>query len=396
MTHTNTYKKLVLFLSTALMLTACGGGSGNPAPTGLDRITEYAQNGGTLPILQDYLDAGVTGINSDEALAEINQVLEGLVAEDVDTTQEVQALVDTLAPTPYEYSSYEVLPTTTDPDITNGLSMQFAYITKEPNLRKNKLFIFLPGTGASPRAYKKIIQTAAEHGYYSFGLHYDNSSSSIGICKHTNDENCVQNALKEYFEGVDYSSEVEVSFPNSFINRITKMILYLNAQNPSENWNQFLTANNEIKWNLISLAGHSMGSRHVFFISKQVSLYKVGLFSGPNGFVLANGDFPAWLSNVGATDNANITGFANLNDNLAQWNYVQNIWQIIGLQGTPLSVDNNNEPNSHQLFTDYVPQNNSGSLISAHNSTCVDIDTPIASNGRPKFENVWKYMCFPD
>lgn len=298
---------------------------------------------------------------------------------------------------PYEYLSYEVLPTSTDQNITNGLSMQFAYITKEPNLRKNKLFIFLPGTGASPQAYKKIIQTAAEYGYYSFGLHYDNSLSSNGIiCNNTNDENCVQNALKEYFEGVDYSSEVNVSFPNSFINRITKMILYLDAQNPSENWSQFLTTNNEINWNLISLAGHSMGSRHAFFISKQVSLYKVGLFSGPNGFVLANGNFPSWLSNVGATDNAKITGFANLNDNLAQWNYVQNIWQIIGLQGTPLNIDNTNQLNSHQLFTEYVPQNNSGTLIAAHNSTCVDIDTPIETNGRPKFESVWKYMCFPD
>ncbi|WP_206285925.1 BPSS1187 family protein, partial [Yeosuana marina] len=235
------------------------------------------------------------------------------------------------------------------------------------------------GTAASPEAYKKIIQTAAEYGYYSFGLHYDNSLSSSGICNNTNDENCVQNALKEYFEGVDYSTEVNVNFPNSFINRITKMILYLNSQNPSEEWNQFLTSNNEINWNLISLAGHSMGSRHAFFISKQVSLYKVGLFSGPNGFVLDNGNFPSWISNVGATANSDITGFSNQNDNVAQWNYVQNIWQIAGIQGTPINIDNNNEINSHQLFTEYVSQNNSGSLIPAHNSTCADIDTPIES-----------------
>lgn len=295
---------------------------------------------------------------------------------------------------PYKYLSYEVLPKETDKNITNGLSKQFAYITKEPKLRKNKLFIFLPGTAASPRAYKKIIQTAAEHGYYSFGLHYDNSLSSAGICKRTNDENCSQNALKEYFKGVDYSSEVNVSFPNSFINRITKMILYLDSQNPSENWGQFLTANNEIKWNLISLAGHSMGSRHAFFISKQVSLYKVGLFSGPNGFVLANGRFPSWLSTAGATANANITGFANINDRLAKWHYVEKIWQIIGMEGKPLNIDKNSKLTSHQLFTDYISQN-SRSRIPAHNSTCVDTDTPMTSNGRPKFEKVWEYMSFP-
>lgn len=97
MKYIHTYKKLGLALSTALILTACGGGGGTPAePTGLDRIVEYAQNGGTVPTLQDYLDAGVVGIDSEEKLAEINQVVEGLVAEDVDTSQEVQALADAL------------------------------------------------------------------------------------------------------------------------------------------------------------------------------------------------------------------------------------------------------------------------------------------------------------
>lgn len=295
-----------------------------------------------------------------------------------------------------EYLSYEILPINTDQGITNGLSTQFAFITKEPNLRKNKLFIFLPGTAATPQAYRKIIQTAAENGYYSFGLHYDNSLSSAGICNNTNDESCVENALREYFEGIDYSTEVSVNFPNSFINRITKMILYLDSQNPSENWSQFLTNNNQINWSLISLAGHSMGSRHAFFISKQVSLYKVGLFSGPNGFVLANGNFPSWISTDGETAISDITGFSNVNDNVAEWNYVQNIWEISGIQGTALNIDNNNAINSHQLFTEFIATNNGGSIIPAHNSTCVDIDTPIDTNGRPKFESVWKYMCFPE
>ena len=106
MKYTNTYKKLGLALIMVLILTACGGGGGNPKSaelTGLDRITEYAQNGGTAPTLQDYLDAGVTGIDSEAQLAEINQVVEGLVAEDVDTTVEVQALANALGvvvPTP--------------------------------------------------------------------------------------------------------------------------------------------------------------------------------------------------------------------------------------------------------------------------------------------------------
>lgn len=114
MKHIHTYKKLGLALSTALILTACSGGGGTP--TGLDRIVEYAQNGGTVPTLEGYLDAGVVGTDSKAKLAEINQVVEGLVAADVDTTEEVQALVnievppETVAPSPS--------PDTTSPVVT--------------------------------------------------------------------------------------------------------------------------------------------------------------------------------------------------------------------------------------------------------------------------------------
>ena len=91
-------QKLGLALSIALMLAACGGegSSASTETSWLDRIVEYVQNGGTVPTLQDYIDAGVTGIDSEEQLVEINQVVEGLVADDVDTTEEVQALANAL------------------------------------------------------------------------------------------------------------------------------------------------------------------------------------------------------------------------------------------------------------------------------------------------------------
>jgi hypothetical protein len=174
------------------------------------------------------------------------------------------------------------------------------------------------------------------------------------------------------------------------------MIMYLDAQKPSENWKQFLTSTNEIKWDLISLAGHSQGSGHTFYISKQVNLLRAGLFSGPNGFSLANGSYPSWVSAAGATPNSKIYGFTNKNDNLSQWTFVSNVWNAIGLTGTQINVDSQTDfGNTHQLFTEVIPPPTTGSASPTHGSTSVDIVTPLNSNGRPKFENVWKYVCFP-
>lgn len=101
----------------AVMFTACGSSGGEDKPTAqkiaLEKIEAYAQDGGTLPVLQDYLDAGVKGI-TEENLAQINEAVEYLTAEDVDTAEEIQALADDLG---------IVLPDTTAPVITlKGLS----------------------------------------------------------------------------------------------------------------------------------------------------------------------------------------------------------------------------------------------------------------------------------
>jgi len=61
----------------------------------IDKISLYAQNGVNIPTLQDYLDAGVTGITVAN-LEEINTAVENLTKEDVDTTAEIQALADAL------------------------------------------------------------------------------------------------------------------------------------------------------------------------------------------------------------------------------------------------------------------------------------------------------------
>ncbi len=89
-----------------LMLSACGGGSSTSgdtntttAPTvqalAIQAIATYAQDGGTAPSVEVYTTAGVSGIDATN-LDAANALVLTLVYEDVDTVEEIQALVDGL------------------------------------------------------------------------------------------------------------------------------------------------------------------------------------------------------------------------------------------------------------------------------------------------------------
>lgn len=91
-------KKLLLCFSV-LLLVSCGGsssdGDSGKSNVAQDKIEAFAENGNTAPTVQDYMDAGVTGVNADN-LDEINSIIKNLSSSDVDTKEEIQALADKL------------------------------------------------------------------------------------------------------------------------------------------------------------------------------------------------------------------------------------------------------------------------------------------------------------
>jgi len=121
-------KKMIETTLLALGLTfftACGGGGSSsetasvdatvttttddgttttPAPATIDTktralniITEYAQTNGmsAVPVAQTYAYAGVVGVGADN-VNEFNVVVAGQAASEVDTTEELQVLIDAL------------------------------------------------------------------------------------------------------------------------------------------------------------------------------------------------------------------------------------------------------------------------------------------------------------
>lgn len=82
---------------TVALFTACGSSSNGDSTQqdAIDTMAAYAENGTPVPTVQDYIDAGVTGVNA-ENIDAINAALVGLTPADIDTTEEIQEITDGL------------------------------------------------------------------------------------------------------------------------------------------------------------------------------------------------------------------------------------------------------------------------------------------------------------
>ncbi|HFQ62071.1 MAG TPA: DUF5011 domain-containing protein [Epsilonproteobacteria bacterium] len=99
------YKITQLLFTTFMLflLVACGSGSGGTIYGGSDTkqkeaiqtIATYAQDSTVVPTVQDYLDAGVTGVTNSN-LTNINNEISTHTYDDVDEVTEIQSIVDTL------------------------------------------------------------------------------------------------------------------------------------------------------------------------------------------------------------------------------------------------------------------------------------------------------------
>ena len=272
--------------------------------------------------------------------------------------------------------------------------LQLAYVPQSLAKGKGTLFIMIPGTLGEPKDYKLILKAAAENGYHSLSIDYNNRQTVKSICEESNDPACSENALHEYLTGDNTSGDVSIAQAESFENRISKMLVYLNETYPDDLWQQYLTPQGEVIWNKISLAGHSQGGTHALYISKKRNLARASFFSSPYGFE-SNGKFPDWLTSEGLTSTNNLYAFIHRADKLMDWNEVNKTWDAIGMVNANRLLDVHDDLKTfHRFYTQF--SNGLGLLSGVHGSTCVDSDTPKDRNRNPKFRKVWAFMCFPE
>lgn len=287
---------------------------------------------------------------------------------------------------------HQIYPNETDIKINGHNAPQLSYLNPEVQ-NNNKLLLFIPGTNATPNDYKMFLRTAANIGYHTIGLTYENLKSiNIEICPATQDPTCHGRARREIWFGEDTHDSITINYENSILNRLTKFLKYLELNYPNENWGQYLVGDTNINWSSVVIAGHSQGAGNATYGSKFYKMNRVIMISWVDW--MWPGTNPLWITQSGLTPDSAYFGFIHTGD-ASIYNGIPIAWSNFGMQpyGAITSIDSITNPynNSHSLITSKAI-NHSPTQTNFHNATCVDWVTTITNNGDTLYKPVWEYM----
>lgn len=286
-------------------------------------------------------------------------------------------------------TEHQVLPSTTDANITAPNYNHFVYINQGVTA-KNKLFLFFPGTGGFPANTKLLLKHAANLGYHSIGLTYPNVQSINELCIGEPDTTCHSNARLEVYDGIDRHDSINVDVANSIKNRALKLLQYLETNFPTENWGQYYT-DSTINWNKIIVSGHSQGGGHAGIISKINTVDRVVMFAATD-WIQPLGRYADWISWSSATTSEKYFGFIHQQDEAISLILQKDTWIQYGMNayGSIVFADTTTLPynNTHQLYTNETPNNNPTKF---HGCVVADLYTPM-NGGVPVFEDVWTHL----
>ncbi|HKE59677.1 MAG TPA: hypothetical protein VKB46_23365 [Pyrinomonadaceae bacterium] len=288
-----------------------------------------------------------------------------------------------------------VAPEATDPAIDQALDDHLAWL--DPTAHTNhKLFVFLPGRSSAvlsvaPTNYQFVQEEAARLGYHVIGLMYVNDVNLKEVCAGSPDLNsCLEDAHFEivYGNGLGIDSPVvDVNQPNSIVNRLTRLLQYLDANYPDEGWSEFL-ADGHPNWSHIAVGGHSQGGGNAVMIAKHEVVDRVVMISAVVDTV------SEWeLTHV--TPSARYWGLAHDRDD--SFEAILTGWESLGMTGFgPVATVEASSPPygfTHRLVTDLKPQRGGFKSPNPHLSTVFDLYTPLDHpGGTPTLAEAWQYM----
>jgi len=283
----------------------------------------------------------------------------------------------------------ELIPSDTDSAISLWNEPHIVCSPGKGNM-SGELFVFLPGTGATPQDYNYLIKAAAEAGMHVIGLRYPNDrSANIQICPYDPDDDCHEKVRLEITQGKDVSENVSVDYHNSVEGRLLSALITLDKQNDSNaSWGSFIK-DGGIKWDSVVISGHSQGGGHAAFIGYQHRVNHVIEFAWAD---VRKGEIAKWLiETTSQTPSESYYLFWHEQDsNVAK--YQAMLMNALGIDtyGAPVVVDGKNPPynNSHGLIATYpAPE---GEL--PHNTHVVDKALVFDEKSEPIYKKVWQYL----
>ena len=183
------------------------------------------------------------------------------------------------------------------------------------------LLVFLPGTGGAPPGPLPFLKQAADAGYRVISLAYNDTPSVAVYCPRKPDPSCSERfrRMRIYGDGVSLDPAIDNTTAESIVNRLVKLLQYLDRQQPSQQWSRYLQ-NGGPNWSRIAWAGQSQGAGMAALIAKDHVVARVILFSSPWDFVVSRGGIRSlapWLSAPSRTPPERWFGGYNARENTA-------------------------------------------------------------------------------
>jgi predicted esterase len=201
---------------------------------------------------------------------------------------------------PQDQVIYVVKPSDTDPEIRHFDEPNYVVI-KRSGSAQAQLAVFMPGTGGRPAKTMQLLTVVADQGYRVIGLEYNDFPAVVEVCPRNPSPDCSGNFRRKRIFGDATPSIVDTTRAESIVNRLAKLLEYLDRQHPEEGWRTYLSADGAPEWSRIVVSGLSQGAGMAAYIAKHLSVARVVLFSSPWDYSASSHRLAPWLVEPSAT-----------------------------------------------------------------------------------------------
>ncbi|HEY6257610.1 MAG TPA: cysteine rich repeat-containing protein [Xanthobacteraceae bacterium] len=187
------------------------------------------------------------------------QCLEGMSSQVSDTCKSFLQLANGgCAPEPVNIVRC-ITPSDTDPAIKNYNRLH--YVLFGPTVKPSaNLLLFLIGTGGVPPGPIPFLHAAADAGYRVISLDY-NDEPAVAVYCPPKPPGCSGNFRRTriYGDGISIDQSINYTKAESIVNRLIKLLGFLDRQNPQEGWGACLDGGTP-NWSRIAVAGQSQSA----------------------------------------------------------------------------------------------------------------------------------------
>jgi len=275
---------------------------------------------------------------------------------------------------------YTVSPAEADPQVKRFLSDNIV-IYKHGVAKDAPLMVYFSGTSGTPLTGWLFLEAAAKAGYRVIGLEYDNGSAVPVVCGPNPDPACSDHFRQKRIFGDNVSKDIDDLPEESVVNRLTKMLVYLDAHHHAEGWGQYLR-NGAPNWPRIGFAGHSQGGGVAAYIAKKEPVYRVIVLSGAWDRTEVTKTWAAWITAKSATPMTRWYAACHAKESRSE--PIQAAYKVLGIPPSHVRV--------LKLGLNPGYQSPSPNADVYHGSMISTMSTPRDAAGNPAYAADWAFF----